>query len=745
MITPRAVTLLVTLAVCALSTALLGAVFMLASPRALATAGGIVLAAPSSEADAADTSLPRPRALPQAPAFAQPLLDAADASFSGADATRAGERLAMVGDVNGDGLDDVLIGAPAGVSVDGHTAPGRTYLVLGRREADWGPAFDLANADASFVGEQQLQYTSHDLAGVGDVNGDGFDDMLIGAFRNSPTESITHGGKAYLVLGNEQADWGPDFDLAQSDATFIGEAENDAVGWGLAAAGDVNGDGLDDMLIGACSGFGIQATSGKAYLVLGRAAADWGRDASLSAAEAVFLGRSANDYAGCAVAGATDVNGDGLDDMLIGAWGNDELGLAAGQTYLVLGRARADWGSGFDLGNSDASFVGAADSIRSGYAVAAAGDVNHDGLGDFVIGAPRGGDNAGEAYLVLGRADADWGIRASLADADASFIGAEAEDEAGYAVSAAGDVNGDGFDDFLIGALAFDASPVATNTGRTYLVLGRSDGWSRGRDLAGADAATDLVAFDGELVEDWSGSRTAGGGDVDGDGLGDFVIGAPGHYVTEWILGKAYLILGRGLRLEKRSTAPAVAPGERVTYELFYTNTTRSEIRAVRLVDRLPQSLSFSGCFGGLNCGEQDGLVLWQLGDVPSGGGGMLLLQADLAQSGAGVRPGARITNTAWITAPVMVNPVASRWIMRVAAPTPTGTRSPSATHTPTPQQGTGSPTSTSPVLSPTVSATPNLETAVAATLTALAPEATPTGGTGDGATVYLPVARRGQ
>jgi uncharacterized repeat protein (TIGR01451 family) len=489
----------------------------------------------------------------------------------------------------------------------------------------------------------------------------------------------------------------------------------------------------------------------------------------------VFLGESANDYAGCAVAGATDVNGDGLDDMLIGASGNDEQEVNAGQTYLVLGRARADWGSGFDLGNSDASFVKAAEHIRSGWAVAATGDVNHDGLGDFVIGAPRGstsGDFAGEAYLYLGRADADWGRRASLANADASFIGAEAEDEAGSAVSAAGDVNGDGFDDFLIGALGFDASTVATNTGRTYLVLGRSAGWSRGRALAGADAATDLVAFDGELTKDSSGATTAGGGDVDGDGLGDIVIGAPGHCEPYPIKGKAYLILGRGLRLDKRATAPSVAAGDRVTYQLFYTNTTRSDIRAVRLVDRLPQSLSFSGCFGGVNCAEQDGLVLWQLGDVPSGGGGMVLLQADLAESGAGVRPGALITNTAWITAPVMVNPVASRWILRVVAPTPTGTRSPSATHTaapsvspthtarpspgatrtrtpgashtPTTQQGTVSPTSTSPILSPTASATPNLETAIAATLTALAPEATPTPDTGDGATVYLPMARRG-
>jgi hypothetical protein len=179
------------------------------------------------------------------------------------------------------------------------------------------------------------------------------------------------------------------------------------------------------------------------------------------------------DYSGDSVASAGDVNGDGRDDFLIGASGDDDGGSWAGQTYLILGRAAADWSMDFDLSNADASFWGEDAGDYSGISVASAGDVNGDGLDDFLIGAHNdedGGAEAGQTYLILGRAAADWGMDFDLSNADASFWGEDAGDYSGHSVASAGDVNGDGLDDFLIGAYADEDGGVYA--GQTYLLLG---------------------------------------------------------------------------------------------------------------------------------------------------------------------------------------------------------------------------------------------------------------------------------
>jgi len=584
-------------------------------------------------------------------AWTLPLADHADATFVGKSSyDRAAERLAMVGDVNGDGYDDFVIGARH-ATVTGSQAGG-AYLFLGSPAADWGLGFDLSLADATFGSAGYQDYAGRDVAGAGDVNGDGYDDFLIGASGYDAPGAITQTGKVFLLLGRPAADWGNNFDLANADASFVGEAAYDHAGYALASAGDVDGDGYDDFMVGAYQNDEGGDGAGKVYLFLGRQAADWGQDVSLASADASFLGGAVFDEAGISVAGAGDVNGDDLYDFLIGS--------STQYAYLFLGRAAADWGQSVSVATADTVLSGGAgDAV-----VAGAGDVNDDGLDDFLKGAmfdDEGGENAGKVYLVLGRAAADWGSSFDLANADASFYGAGDYEYAGCALSAAGDVNRDGYDDFLAGAYQ------ETGTGRAYLVLGHPDGWHTGTALADAATARDLWAFDGEAVEDEAGSDVAGGGDVNGDGFADLLVGAPENGEIHTSAGKAYLVLGRGLVLSKTANAATVAPGEHITYTLHYTNTNAWGVPEVRIGDLIPANTTYVGCSGGISCNRQGAFVSWYLGTVVSQTTGTVGMTVQVP---AEVPAGTVITNTAWITAPRRVNAVFSSVTTRVEAST---------------------------------------------------------------------------
>ena len=240
----------------------------------------------------------------------------------------------------------------------------------------------LSNSLASFWGEDAYDEAGRSVSGAGDVNGDGFDDILIGAFLDADGGSIA--GQTYLILGKASG-WAMDTNLSNANASFWGEAEGDLSGHAVAGAGDVNGDGFDDILIGAYENDDAGGNAGQTYLILGKASG-WAMDTDLSAADASFWGEDIWDQSGYAVSGAGDVNGDGYEDILIGAYNNDEGGSNSGQTYLILGKA-SGWSMDTDLSAADASFWGEDSYDYSSHAISGAGDVNEDGYDDILIGA----------------------------------------------------------------------------------------------------------------------------------------------------------------------------------------------------------------------------------------------------------------------------------------------------------------------------------------------------------------------
>jgi uncharacterized repeat protein (TIGR01451 family) len=293
------------------------------------------------------------------------------------------------------------------------TNPGKIYLILGRAAADWGSDFDLAQADASFLGEEAEDRIGRAVSGVGDVNGDGYDDFLIGSI--SSDYGGWDAGQNYLFLGRAAPGdpgydpsrpwWGTNHSVIGADASFVGEEEGDEEGRRVAWAGDVNGDGYDDFIIGAARNSTAGHWAGIAHLVLGRPEADWGLRYSLSLADASFIGEAQDDQAGRRLSGAGDVNNDGYDDFVIGAPHNTRGGPLAGAAYLIYGRPTVDWGSYYPLGQADVIYVGMPEIGVAGYDQGWLGDFDSDGIDDFIIAAYGGRNNEhvpGEVYLLLG-------------------------------------------------------------------------------------------------------------------------------------------------------------------------------------------------------------------------------------------------------------------------------------------------------------------------------------------------------
>jgi hypothetical protein len=235
---------------------------------------------------------------------------------------------------------------------------------------------------------------------------------------------------------------------------------DDYAGLSVAGAGDVNGDGYADMLIGA---EGVNSDAGAAYLVLGSATP---ASASL-ATSIIYSGVNAGDSAGSAVAGAGDVNGDGYADLLVGA---HRVGNSVGRAYLILGGPSLATASL----SSAIAYEGEADDDNAGYSLSGAGDVNGDGFADFLVGAYGNGyqSNAGTAYLVLGSANpAGDGLPLINLATTLKHSGVSANNLAGWSVAGAGDVDGDGYADFLVGAPRFNTYGGGTNVaGAAYLI-----------------------------------------------------------------------------------------------------------------------------------------------------------------------------------------------------------------------------------------------------------------------------------
>jgi hypothetical protein len=350
-----------------------------------------------------------------------------------------GFSVATAGDVNGDGYSDVIVGAR--FYDNGQTDEGRAFVYH-------GSAAGLLHATAwTAESDQALAEFGVSLATAGDVNGDGYSDVIVGAYRYDNEQ--TGEGRAYVYHGSAAglattAAWTAESD--QASALF---------GYSVATAGDVNGDGYSDVIVGAYQYDNEQTGEGRAYVYHGSAA---GLE---TAAAWTAESDQASAHFGTSVATAGDVNGDGYSDVIVGALDHHHGQTKEGRAYVYHGSAAGLATTAAWTAESDQAVA------EFGVSVATAGDVGGDGYSDVIVGAhfyDNGHTDEGRAFVYHGSATGLETFAAWTAESD------QAGTEFGVSVATAGDVNGDSYSDVIVGAFRYDNGQ--NDEGRAYVYHG---------------------------------------------------------------------------------------------------------------------------------------------------------------------------------------------------------------------------------------------------------------------------------
>jgi hypothetical protein len=437
-----------------------------------------------------------------------------------------GTSVSNAGDVNNDGIDDLIIGAPGG---------GQSYVVFGSTSA-LSANLDLSSLDGSngfIINGSARNSSGISVSSAGDINGDNIDDLIIGA-----PGALLGAGQSYVVFGSNTLSASLDLSSLDGSNGFAingingvnSDGISDSSGKSVSSAGDINNDGIDDLIIGASS---AALGAGQSYVVFGSTSAFSANFdlSTLNGSNGFIINGNDIDSSGTSVSSAGDINGDNIDDLIIGAPGT-------GKSYVVFGSTTA-FGVNLDLSTLNGSNGFAINGNPSdffGASVSNAGDVNNDNIDDLIIGAYNAASGAGESYVVFGSTNGFDAIN-NLSDLGSNgFVinGINGTDSNGYSVSAAGDVNDDDIADLIIGA------PFAlSGAGQSYVVFGSSD-FSTNLDLSNLDSSQGF-AINGINGTDTSGISVSAAGDINDDGADDLIVGAPGASLGA---GQSYVIFG---------------------------------------------------------------------------------------------------------------------------------------------------------------------------------------------------------
>lgn len=483
----------------------------------------------------------------------------ADLSIYGNDiGDNSGSSLAF-GDIDGDNIEDIIIGAIYGDGF-GNFQPdcGEVYIIYGDSTSNLGSILNLSTqADITIYGNNSGDNVGSSIT-TGDIDGDGKDDIIIATYLSS--EYTTESGAVYIIFGDERSNFDSEINLSTSaDIKFLGTGLNDHTGSSV-ASGDINNDGKDEIIIGAKDyDDASESSAGAVYVIFGDLKSNLNPMMYSWDADIIFIGDHSDDRLGSAVA-VGNVDDDEYVDIIMsatGSKGKDQSRPNSGTTYVVFGNTESSFDDEIDIGHPLAGVqimkvYGAETNDISGSSLCA-GDINGDDYEDIIItasladGPGNSRNDCGESYIVFGNERHDLEFMLDLlTSAPVIIYGNDSSDELGRSITT-GDTDADGVDDIIIGAHYADGMDNNNMyTGESYLIYG-DDSLPAIIDL---DTTTpnkhaDLTIYGEELQNRFGYSVSAG--DINNDGFDDIVCGAinaRGYMDTKDGAGDTYIFYG---------------------------------------------------------------------------------------------------------------------------------------------------------------------------------------------------------
>ena len=451
-----------------------------------------------------------------------------------------GSSVSRAGDINGDGKADIIIGAPR---VD-HAEPdvalgkGEAYVIFG--SSSFQSSFDLSKLDGNngfAINGLNQDMLGYSVSGAGDVNGDGKADIIIGAPYSS-FNSLTNAGQAYVIFGSSSFQSSFNLSNLNGNNGFVvnGLTSGSRLAYSVSGAGDINGDGKADIIIGApYSSFNSLTNAGQTYVIFGSSSFQSSFNLSNLNGNNGFVvnGLTSGDMLGASVGIGGDVNGDGKADIIIGANHASPNGSnMSGQAYVIFGSS--SFQSPFNLNsiNGNNGFVvnGLLSGDMLGASVGIGGDVNDDKKADIIIGAdhasPNNSNTTGQAYVIFGSSSFQSPFNLNSLNGNNGFIinGLAPEYMLGYQVNIIGDINKDSKSDIIVGSVHANPKGVI-HAGQTYILYGSSS-FQSPFNLSSLNGKNGFIV-NGLGEHHALGWGAAGAGDVNGDGKADILISAP--------------------------------------------------------------------------------------------------------------------------------------------------------------------------------------------------------------------------